>query len=272
MVTSETSESERQPSIETEPQEPATQRLPQRIEYDPPGFTFEALKRVLASDLLRAELIGRRNRLNGDEARRLAEAVLDRLSIPRAETSNLRDDVARLTAASWLGVGGQLNVPLGPATGQNKRVTITRFREDAQGYEEIVSAREDFYGQTRDVFDLSWTVSMGGCNGSFELKGLSLAYAGVEQEDTHDSILRTWTETSKQLGMPEDWIRARRKDFSDPHFGDSDLARNVGGPVDGDNIDWKAKYQALMFGTRMAKGEFDRFRQHLIERVLDLVI
>ena len=272
MITSETSESERQPSIETELQEPSTQRLPQRIEYEAPGFTFEALKRVLASDLLRAELVGRRNRLNGDEARRLAEAVLDRLNIPRAETSNLRDDVARLTAASWLGIGGQLNVPLGPATGQNKRVTITRFREDVQGYEEIVSAREDFYGQTRDVFDLSWTVSMGGCNGSFELKGLSLAYAGIDQEDTHDSILRTWTETSKQLGMPEDWIQARRKDFSDRSFGDNDIARNVGGAMDGDNIDWKAKYQALIFGTRMAKGEFDRFRQHLIERVLDLVI
>lgn len=281
MVTSETSESERQPSIETEAQELSTQRitqrveyepLPQHIEYEPPGFTFEALKRVLASDLLRAELVGRRNRLNGDEAKRLAEAVLDRLNIPRADTSNLRDDVARLTAASWLGIGGQLNVPLGPATGQNKRVTITRFREDAQGYEEIVSAREDFYGQTRDVFDLSWTVSMGGCNGSFELKGLSITNAAVEQEDTHDSILRTWQETSKQLGMSEEWIRARRKDFSNPKFGANDMTLNLAGAIDGDNVDWKARYQALVFGTKMAKGEFNRFRQHLIDRVLDVVI
>ena len=272
MVTSETSDSERQPSIETDQREPSVQRMLQADQHDDPGFSFEALKRVLASDLLRAGLVGRRQRLSGDEARRLAEAVLSRLNVPRVETDNLQDNLARLTAASWLGVGGQLNVPLGPATGQNKKVTVTRFREDAQGYEEIVSAQEEFQGQTRDIFDLSWTATMGSCNGSFELKGLSLAQHSSEPEDTHDAILRTWVAASRQVGMPEHWIQNSKQEFMNGNSSKRDLNRNIGGPDNVDSIDWKAKYQALEFGSRMAKGEFHRFRQLLIERVLDLVI
>jgi hypothetical protein len=271
MVTSETSDSERQPSIETETHEPSEQRVTVPVQYET-HFSYEVLKRVLASDLLRAELTGRRGRLSGDEARRLAEAVLQRLDVPRADTSNLRDDLARLTAASWLGIGGQLNVPIGPATGQSKRITITRFREDAQGYEEIVSAHEDFHGQTRDLYDLTWIASLSGCSGSFELIGLSLAQPSAEADDDHDSILQTWVEAAKRVGMPEDWIQARRQDFNNPNYGPRGpewLAGDAGGA---DRVDWKAKYQALEFGSRMAKGEFNRFRQRLIERLLDVVI
>jgi hypothetical protein len=272
MVTSETSGSERQPSIETEAHEPGVQTSIEPIAYEAPGFSFEALKRVLASDLLRAELIGRRGRLSGDEARRLAEAVLTRFNVPRADTSNVQDDLARLTAASWLGIGGQLNVPLGPATGQNKKITMTRFREDAQGYEEIVSATEDYNGQTRDLFDLTWTVSMGGCNGSFELKGLSMDNAVRQSEDSHDRIINGWVETAKQMGMPEDWVEARRRDFRDPNFGERRGIFKVNAGLAGENVDWKSKYQALEFGSRMAKGEFNRFRQRLIEQVLDVIV
>lgn len=272
MVTSETSGSERQPSIEPDAQEPV-QKTIEPIAYEAPGFSFEALKRVLASDLLRAELVGRRGRLSGDEARRLAEAILDRWKIPRADTSNIQDDLARLTAASWLGLGGQLNVPIGPAIGQNKKIVVTRFREDAQGYEEIVSATEEYHGQTRDMYDLLWTVSMGGCNGSFEMHGLSMAQPAPQRPDSHDNILNSWMEAAKQMGMPDDWVQARARDFRDPNFGDRRRAMNVnaGGVVD-EKVDWKSKYQALEFGSRMAKGEFNRFRQRLIERVLDLVV
>ena len=272
MVTSETSGSERQPSIETEAHETRVQTSIEPIAYEAPGFSFEALKRVVASDLLRAELIGRRGRLSGDEARRLAEAVLNRFNVPRADTSNIQDDLARLTAASWLGIGGQLNVPLGPATGQDKKITIIRFREDAQGYEEIVSANEEFNGQTRDMFDLTWTVSMGGCNGSFELKGLSMDTPGRHLEDSHDGIINSWAETAKQIGMPEDWVEARRQDFRDPNFGEKRGVFKTNAALAGENVDWKSKYQALEFGSRMAKGEFNRFRQRLIERVLDVII
>lgn len=268
MVTSETSDSERQPSIEMEAHDPGIQRVVVvPSDYETPGFSFEALKRVLASDLLRAELFGRRGRLSGEEARGLAEAVLDRLNVPRAETSNMRDDLARLTAASWLGVGGQLNVPIGPATGQIKKITITRFREDTHGYEEIVSASEEYHGQTRNIFDLTWTASMGGCNGSFELKGLSLSPQTVQPDDAHDTIITAWAETAKQMGKPNDWIQAKVQDFHDPNFGDRNLRFNVD-----DNVDWRSKYLAMEFGARMAKGEFNRFRDRLIEKVLDLLV
>jgi hypothetical protein len=272
MVTSETSDSERQPSIETEAQEPTEQRVTLPVLYDT-HFSYEALKRVLASDLLRAELTGRRGRLSGDEARRLSEAVLQRLDVPRADTSNLRDDLARLTAASWLGIGGQLNVPIGPATGQSKRINITRFREDAQGYEEIVSAHEDFHGQTRDLYDITWIATLSGCSGSFELIGLSLTPKSAEVEDDHDGILRTWVETAKRVGMTEDWIQARRQDFQTPNYGPRGPSWLAGDDtVNSDNVDWKAKYQALEFGGRMAKGEVNRFRQRVLERLLDVVI
>ena len=162
---------------------------------------------------------------------------------------------------------------LGPATGSNKKITIIRFREDVQGYEEIVSANEEYNGQTRDIFDLTWTVTMGGCNGSFELKGLSMDRPVRQPEDSHDSIITGFVETAKQLGMPNDWIKARAQDFRDPNYGErrNIFNLNAGGAVD-TNVDWKSKYQALEFGSRMAKGEFNRFRQRLIERVLDLVV
>ena len=274
MVTTETSDSEQQ-DVEADQQMPNTQsksqRLTQYVEREIPGFAFEALKRVLASDLLRAELIGRRQRLNGDEAKRLADAVLTRLSVPRADTDKSRDDIARITAASWLGVGGQLNVPLGPATGQNKRITVTRLRVDADGYEEIVSAQDDHRGQIREVFDLSWIATMGSCNGAFELKGLTLSDLPQEGEDEHDLIIDTWVEAAKRVGVGEDWVRSKRQAFvSDPNYTSS--THSIADAVGNDGVDWKSKYRALEFGSRMAKGEFQRFRQRLLERILDLII
>lgn len=243
------------------------QNLMLTVEREIPGFAFEALKRVLASDLLRADLTGRRHRLNGDEAKRLADAVLERFNVPRADTDSPRDDIGRLTAASWLGVGDQLNVPLGPAIGQNKRVTVTRFRIDDEGYEEIVSAYDDNPGQIREVFDLSWTVTMGGCNGIFELKGLSLNDPIPKDADIHDRILDSWYETVQRVGVGEDDVgRLRQK------FANSDRLDNARGAVGEDGVDWKSKYRALEFGMKMAKGEFDRFRHRAIEKVLDALI
>ena len=267
-VTAETSDSDQQ-DVEMDTQvvyaQPTSQRIAQSVEREFPGFAFEALKRVVASDLLRAELIGRRTRLNGDEAKRLADVVLLRLNVPRSDTDNPHDDIARLTAASWLGVGGQLNVPLGPATGQNKRITVTRLRLDDEGYEEIVSAHDDHQGQIREVFDLSWTVSMGSCSGSFDLKGLTLNEPPAEREDEHDLIIETWMEAAKRVGIGEDWLRNKRRAYPGSDIGGTTQCGE-------DGVDWKSKYRALEFGSRMAKGEFHRFRQRLVERVLDLVI
>lgn len=124
-------------------------------------FSFGTLKRTLASDLLRADVIGRPNRLSGDEAKRLADSILERLKVPDIEIEGLQPCVARLTAASWLGLGDQLNIPSGPAAGTTKKIRVTRFRHDSEGYEEVVPAEEETSGQVRQLFDLRWQATQG---------------------------------------------------------------------------------------------------------------
>ena len=237
--------------------EPNSSRRPLTFgDKDLQGFAFEILKRALASDLLRAELRGRDHRISGEEAKRLADTVLERLNVPRVDGATTRDDIARMTAASWLGLGGHLNVPLGPSTGQNKRIAVTRFRVDADGYEEIVSAREPPSNDIRDVFDLSWNVSMGGCTGLFELNGLSLSNAPQKSaEDSHDALLREFAEMAKRLGVEQ------------PRIDKAQRIAAAGAAEEG--VDWKKKYMMMEFSARIAKGELDRVRDRMIEKVLD---
>ena len=241
------------------------------IEREMPGFMFEALKRILASDLLRAQLSGRRHRLTGDEAKRLADAMLERFNVPRADTKGSRDDIARLTTASWLGLGDQLHVPLGPAVGQNKRIVVTTFRIDEEGYEEIVdpsrSQANDGLGQIRTIFDVSWTVSMGGCNGAFELKGLSLGASIAPAADIHDQVLESWHEASQRIGINDHDAERLEPKVANAQL--SDYARAQDGP---DGIDWKARYRSLEFGLNLAKGEFERFRDRTIAKMLDALM
>lgn len=260
------------PTIEGAPQLPQSQQPRRRVvanmqsaDREMPGFAFEVLKRVLTSDLLRADLVGRHQRLNGDEAKRLADSVLSRLGVPRQDTDESQDDIARLTAASWLGLGEQLNVPLGPATSQGKRITVTRFRTDAEGYEEIVSAREEVGGEIREVFDLSWTVSMAGCNGNFELKGLTLGEPLMPEEDSHDTTFRKVLAAVEQIGNDGDnMLRGAMHEVVESRAG-------VSNSYD-DGIDWKAKYMAMEFGGRIAFGAMKRIKNRLIEQLLDSLL
>jgi hypothetical protein len=231
------------------------------------GFGFETLKRTLATDLLRAQMLGRQHRLTGEEAKRLADSILQRLDVPR-ESKHPPDDVARLTAASWLGLAFHVSTGHSAAISYGKRITVTRIRTDADGYEEIVPAFDVDSTVSRETFDLSWSTSLGSCNGFFELKGLVLAGPVQKPYDVHDAILDSWVETAKRLGIDDKRIRAGKQMFADRTL----LPPADTRPVSDDNIDWKAKYQALEFGGRMAKGEFIRYRERLIERVLDTLI
>ncbi|KAK4550702.1 hypothetical protein LTR36_000281 [Oleoguttula mirabilis] len=255
------------PTIETAPQLPrmVQQRVrsnTQASDREIPGFAFEVLKRVLVTDLIMATLVGRQQRLNSDEAKRLADAVLQRLRVPRQDTEEPSDDIARLTAASWLGLGEQLNVPLGPATSQGKCITVTRFRMDAEGYEEIVSAHIDGAGDVREVFDLSWTVSMAGCNGKFELKGLTLGEPPPHQADSHDLITQKYLTGMGPTGLDEAGALSRAM---------RDVGGTRGGGLD-DGIDWRARCMAMEFGGRMAYGEMKRLKNRVIEQVLDVLL
>lgn len=273
LVNGETNESERaltQSPIGDDPTHPQSQppelsnRRPLTFaDKEMPGFAYFILKRALATDLLRADLIGRAHRLTGDEAQRLAEAVLDRFHIPVADGTTPKDDIARLTAASWLGLGEHMNVPLGPACGHTKRLSVTRFRVDpaGAGYEELVPPHAPPAPDVRDVFDLSWTVSMGGCNGNFSLAGLRLAGAAPKVvEDSHDALLTHFAEAAKVLGVDQPRIdRAMR-------------ATQVGARGAGEEVDWKSRYMAMEFSSRVAKGELDRVKERIIEKILEAVM
>ncbi|KAK0899752.1 hypothetical protein LTR02_009502 [Friedmanniomyces endolithicus] len=233
---------------------------------DIPGFAYEVLKRVLTNDLLRATLVGRQQRLNGDEAKKLSDAVLERMCIPKEDTEEPRDDIARLTAASWLGLGEQLNVPLGPATSHGKRINVTRFRMDREGYEEIVSAQEGSSADIREVFDLSWTVSMANCSGSFELKGLTFStLVPLIDDDSHDAMLSKALFVAKQIGIPGD--QALKQSM----LAAAGMERYAAGVPD-TQVEWKARCMAMELGGQMARGELKRVKNQLLERILDVIL
>lgn len=228
------------------------------------GFDYESLKRALASDLLRAELIGRQHRLSGEEAKRLAEAVLQRFNIPRDDRVGPLDNIQRLNVASWLGIQGHINMPPGSATSHGKHLFVKRFRVGQDGYEERVSATDENQSATREVFDLSWSSSMGSCNGSFELKSLALVAAPKRPwDDVHDALLTTWIDTARRVGIDEHLIRRSKEQYAD---------LPAGARAGDDGVNWKAKFQALEFGATMAKGEFMRYRELLIQKVLETII
>jgi hypothetical protein len=242
-----------------------------------PGLTFETLKRALTTNLLRAELIGRNTRLTSDTAKRLADAVLERLSVRKTASSHpVRDNIALLTATSWLGLGDQLNIPLGPAIGQAKKINLTRFRTDAEGYEEIVSADLDRPGeQLRELYDLYWTSSQGTCTGSFSLTSLSLAPAEIARPerstdpDLHDAVLRAVVEASRKVSNPPDEeVFLQRARMNMDKVSGQPLHR--GGDED-DGIDWKARCRAMEFGTMVAQGEMFRYKERLMEEILDVL-
>jgi hypothetical protein len=261
----------------THQQQLESQNLPPANVNHIPGLSFETIKRALTTNLLRAELIGRRVRLTSETAKRLADAVLERLSVRRVPSEDpARDSVSLLTAASWLGLGDQLNIPLGPAIGQAKRINLTRFRTDAEGYEEIVSTDQDWPGeQLRELYDLYWTSSQGTCTGSFSLTSISLAPAEVARPerstdpDIHDAVLRAVVETSRKISNPpdEEVFRQRARRNMDKLAGQPG---HRGGDED-DGIDWKARCRALEFGTMVAQGEMFRYKERLMEEILDVL-
>ncbi|KAK1064412.1 hypothetical protein LTR74_008737 [Friedmanniomyces endolithicus] len=278
LVNGEANDSEARSSSYTPSVEHATQASSDRVtkqraigngqpeNRDIPGFAYEVLKRVLTNDLLRATLVGRQQRLNGDEAKKLSDAVLERMCIPKEDTEEPRDDIARLTAASWLGLGEQLNVPLGPATSHGKRISVTRFRMDREGYEEIVSAQEDSSGDIREVFDLSWTVSMANCSGSFELKGLTFStLVPLLDDDSHDAILSKALFVAKQIGIPGD--QALKQSM----LAAAGMKQYAAGVPD-TQVEWKARCMAMELGGQMARGELKRVKNQLLERILDIIL
>ncbi|KAK8200851.1 hypothetical protein M8818_006168 [Zalaria obscura] len=204
-----------------------------------PGFAYEALKRSLAADLLRADFSGRLHppRLSGEEAKGLSDAILKKIGVPEADTENKRDDALRISSASWLGLSSTLGFSAG-STLNGKKVVVRRFILDHKGYE--VPIPEDLNPglemEVREYFDVSWQLGFGGVSGDFSVKGVQL---GEKQPSETEKL-------ENNVMMILDSNKGKRDD----------------------EVDWKAEYRALELGARMMKGQTDEMR----ERVLDAIL
>lgn len=215
---------------------PATKTPAQRQNNNPEpeaGLAYEALKRVLASDLLRADLSGRSSRLLGPEAMRLSDAILQRFNVPRADSDNKSDDALRIAATSWLGVSRQLGFASATPC-KEKEIVVQRFAIRDHGLEEPIGP-DDQAARVREKFDISWSAGFGGVGGKFCVVGLEI---GQEQVDPNDAEARA-QEMIKEVGkMPES------------------------------EIDYKAKYMALDFTVRLMKGQLNRLQDKVLDALL----
>ena len=106
--------------------------------------------------------------------------------------------------------------------------------------------------------------------GSFEMKGLSLAAATTSStilanpESTHDLVIRKSREALQNL-TKEGWLDQTVQEIY------KSAAKDYRPGMD-NNIDWKAKFKAMEFASMVAKGEVERTRQRLLEKLMDALI
>ena len=230
-------------------------------------LTYDTLKRALSSDLLRGKLTGRRGRLSGDEAKRLSDAILQRLGVQQSEPGDRHENTCRLSAAAWLGLGDHLDAPIGSSTGPGKSLSVTRFHVDRDGYEEVVTTHDDLTPWTRDVFDLSWRAGMGGCVGRFDLTGLTLYRApDLHPASRPEVIMHAVGEVAARFGMDTAAVREQAGEAERRVRGEEAVSQR--GIVDDGN--WKEKYTAMVFGANLARGELEREKQRWLDKLLDV--
>jgi hypothetical protein len=280
------------------------------------GVDYETLKRILASDLLRAELIGSTTRLTGDEARRLAHVILDRLLLAEQSSypahSNPYSDIACFTAATWLGIAhhlpSELNIPLVPLHSRRKTVKVTRFRTDpATGYDEILppSANpDDATSACRVVYDLSWSVGMGGaCGGTFTMENLILPNVHpsatdprviASAMDLHDIFMKKSYEAVKRM-QQDGWVEDAMKQIagvvcdavpqpsavashhahSSLHPASSQEHHALASALSVANAEvakWKTSTMQLEFACKVAQGALQQEKEEMLQKVLRVLV
>jgi hypothetical protein len=220
-----------------EPQtRPTTQTPAPRQSNDPKpevGLAYEALKRVLAADLLRATFSGRKERLLGPEAMRLSDAILQRFGVPKADSDDKRDDALRIAATSWLGVSRQLGFESANPC-KEKEITVQRFAIRSNGLEEIIGPDERAE-RVKEKFEVSWSAGFGGVGGKFCVVGLEI---GQQQVDLDDAEARAQEMVKEVARLPES------------------------------EIDYKQKYMALDFTVRLMKGQLNRLQDKVLDALL----
>ncbi|KAK8248208.1 ARS binding protein 2-domain-containing protein [Phyllosticta capitalensis] len=126
-------------------------------------------------------------------------------------------EVQLVTLACWLGYATQLGLASGPVAGGQKKISVQKYRISGDGYESPIDDNEDEDGQTdgtpaagedgkiKEVFDVSWSLLLGGCGGDFKVQGLSIESAETEQEEETQGEQADDAEKEKKL---EDRVKA----------------------------------------------------------------
>ena len=189
------------------------------------------MKRALTADLLRADITGRK-RLNGPEAKMLAEVILQQLRSSQS-LANANDDIRRVMCISWLGMTQLLAIDQGPVGG-GKKIAVHQYRIDRDGYEIPVDQTQsgddddednsaddnddnddddDDGGSAdlsrrkgrREMFDVSWTLLLGGLSGEFQLKGLKLPRTSRDNPTSEGNLAGESTAAELLTIGQEDW-------------------------------------------------------------------
>jgi hypothetical protein len=288
-----------------------------------PGVDFEILKRILASDLLRAELIGSPARLTGEEARRLAHVILDRLLLPEQSSclpnQSPYSDIACFTAATWLGIAHHLppdlDIPVAPLHTRRKTLKVTRFRTDpVTGYDELLPTSadpDDASPACRVVYDLSWSVGMGGAfAGSFSMDGLVLAGVPPPHDpraaatmtstlDIHDLFMKKSFEAVKRMqqeGWAEDTMKQVARVVSDSLPQSSAAAAAAASQraypdmtpasaqaenhalasalaaANAEVAKWKSSTMQLEFACKVAQGALQQEKEEMLQKILGVLL
>ncbi|KAF4542787.1 ARS binding protein 2 [Lasiodiplodia theobromae] len=152
-----------------------------------PKVTREMLKRLLAADLLRADVNGRK-RLRGHEAKDLADALLTQLS-SQNEPSGTGDDASNQGLANWLGFSTHLGLGPTPVPSGIKKIDVQKYRVSDDGYESPIDPDDDSAlalgdgSKIKETFDVSWALTLGGCTGKFAVKGLMIESKGCGEKE-----------------------------------------------------------------------------------------
>ncbi|KAB2579735.1 ARS-binding protein 2 [Lasiodiplodia theobromae] len=152
-----------------------------------PKVTREMLKRLLAADLLRADVNGRK-RLRGHEAKDLADALLTQLS-SQNEPSGTGDDASNQGLANWLGFSTHLGLGPTPVPSGIKKIDVQKYRVSDDGYESPIDPDDDSAlalgdgSKIKETFDVSWALTLGGCTGKFAVKGLMIDSKGCGEKE-----------------------------------------------------------------------------------------
>ncbi|KAF2845381.1 hypothetical protein T440DRAFT_460526 [Plenodomus tracheiphilus IPT5] len=167
-----------------------------------PLVPLETLNRILATELIRAPLSGRRKRLRGNEAKTLASCILQPLyakptptttaTIPTT-TAVMSDAALSIAISACLGLTSAVGIGAGGPNGGVKKVECSRFRVGGDGYESPVDEEDEDCneeqgqdedsggGRVKETFDVWFRVGFGGLSGEWVVKGLELGALSQEQ-------------------------------------------------------------------------------------------